>query len=184
MCNLGSITQTETSKETSAMKGKEPQTGLGAIVENVKSDLSIGLSTIGQSKEKRAETMKDAGYSDAAIKDYEDRTEASAAKHKEIQDRLRQNKKKREKREEREKTQKVAADAAADDAAADVDTTPMPPAAPSSTAQPEAGSAEEAVVKEAEDKKGFAGTIETTPAGLLAPPKTRKKRSLMGGLIT
>lgn len=181
MCNLGSISQTTTSKETSAMKGKEPQTGLGAIVENVKSDLSIGFSTFGQSKEKRAETMKDAGYSDAAIKDYEDRTEASAAKHQEIQEQLKQNQKKREKRQ---KAAAAAAPAAADDAAADVDTTPMPPAAPSSTAQPEAGSAEEAVVKEAAAKKGFAGTVETTPAGLLAPPKTRKKRSLMGGLIT
>lgn len=43
------------------------------------------------------------------------------------------------------------------------------------------GPAEAAVADTA--KKGRRSTIETTPQGLLAPAKTRKRRSLMGGLI-
>lgn len=77
---IGGASQTTASKETSAKKGKEPTTGLSAIGRNIASDLSIGLSTFGQSKEKQAQTMRDLEYSEPAIKDYQERTAASMAR--------------------------------------------------------------------------------------------------------
>ena len=47
------------------------------VTGNIARDLTMGLSTFGQSKEKQAETLRSKGYSDDVIKDYQDRTAAS-----------------------------------------------------------------------------------------------------------
>ena len=58
---------------------------------------------------------------------------------------------------------------------------PATPTPPVESDQPK-GPAEAAAADTA--KKGRRSTIGTTSQGLLAPAKTRKQRSLMGGLIT
>ena len=46
----------------------------------ITSDIKMGVSTFGQSKEKQAQTLRDAGYSERAITSYQERTAASAAR--------------------------------------------------------------------------------------------------------
>lgn len=51
---------------------------------NVARDITMGLSTFGQSKEKQAETLRSKGYSDDVIKDYQERSAASMARALEV----------------------------------------------------------------------------------------------------
>ena len=50
---------------------------------NIARDLTMGLSTFGQSGERQAQTLRDRGYSDDVISDYQARTAASAARRSE-----------------------------------------------------------------------------------------------------
>ena len=50
------------------------------VTGNIARDLTMGLSTFGQSKEKQAETLRSRGYSDDVISDYQARTEATKAR--------------------------------------------------------------------------------------------------------
>ena len=67
--------QTTASKESSSKDSKAP-----TIVKNISTDVKMGLSTFGLTGEAQADKLKSQGYSDAAIKDYQDRTAASKAR--------------------------------------------------------------------------------------------------------
>lgn len=51
-----------------------------SAVSSITSDIKMGISTFGQSKEKQAQTLRDLGYSERAINSYQERTAASAAR--------------------------------------------------------------------------------------------------------
>ena len=141
-------------------------------------DLTIGLSTFGQTGEAQAETLRSKGYSDDVIKDYQDRTAATKARG------AAEAAKAAARRSDDDSPAQAAASVVTSPATIATTTTtdvPEPPAAPSSDAEPEPGSAEEAVVEGAKKRKGRASTITTAPSGLLTTPKTRRRRSLMGG---
>ena len=142
-------------------------------------DLTIGLSTFGQTGEAQAETLRSKGYSDDVIKDYQDRTAATKARG------AAEAAKAAARRSDDDSSPAQAATSVVTSPATIATTTttdvPEPPAAPSSDAEPEPGSAEEAVVEGAKKRKGRASTITTAPSGLLTTPKTRRRRSLMGG---
>ena len=53
------------------------------VTGNIARDLTMGLSTFGQSGERQAQTLRDRGYSDDVIKDYQERTAASQARMRE-----------------------------------------------------------------------------------------------------
>jgi hypothetical protein len=71
------VKETTASKESSSKDSKLP-----AIVKNIKTDLTMGAKTFGQSFTDAAKTLKDEGYSDAAVKDYIDRTKATVERNK------------------------------------------------------------------------------------------------------
>jgi hypothetical protein len=149
-----------------------------STISNISTDLQMGLSTFGMSKEDQAEKLSEMGYSSKAIDSYQARTAATAAKR-----------------------ATASTDYGDDDSPAQAATSvvtspatiatttttdvPEPPAAPKpigeDSSEPEAGSAEAEVVEGAKKRKGRASTIMTAPSGLLTTPKTRRRRSLMGG---
>jgi len=144
---------------------------------SIATDLKMGFSTFGQSKEKQAATLKAAGYSDSAIRSYQDRTAAS-------QERMRQSMMSSsddDKRDSSSKYQAVADQIESQPPGMGAAPQLTAPPAPSADAKPEAGSAEEAVVEGAKKRKGRASTIQTAPSGLLTRAKTRRRRSLLGG---
>ena len=61
-------------------RGKTVRQTAKSTLSSVTSDIKMGLSTFGQSKEKQAQTLRDAGYSEKAITSYQERTAASAAR--------------------------------------------------------------------------------------------------------
>ena len=61
-------------------RGKTVRQTAKSMLSSVTSDIKMGLSTFGQSKEKQAQTLRDAGYSEKAITSYQERTAASAAR--------------------------------------------------------------------------------------------------------
>jgi hypothetical protein len=71
------VKETTASKESSSKDSKLP-----AIVKNIKTDVTMGAKTFGQSFTDAAKTLKDDGYSDAAVKDYIDRTKATVERNK------------------------------------------------------------------------------------------------------
>ena len=62
----------------SAGKGTAPT--VKSTASSLATDIKMGLSTFGQSKEKQAQTLRDQGYSEKAISSYQERTEASKAR--------------------------------------------------------------------------------------------------------
>lgn len=145
------------------------------VTGNIARDLTMGLSTFGQSGEKQAETLRSKGYSDDVIKDYQERTAAS-------QERMRQSMMRSNDDNDSSPAPVSAPAQAVTPRPQPTDTvTPTPPAPPSAGDAPAAGSAEEAVVEGAKTRKGRASTIKTGPSGLIAEAKTRRRRSLMGG---
>ena len=64
-------------KPTKAASESKKDSKAPQAVKNIQTDVEMGLSTIGMGKEAQAEKLKSQGYSDAAIKDYQDRTAAS-----------------------------------------------------------------------------------------------------------
>lgn len=61
-------------------RGKTVRQAAKSRLSSVTSDIKMGLSTFGQSKEKQAQTLREAGYSERAIGSYQERTAASAAR--------------------------------------------------------------------------------------------------------
>jgi len=145
---------------------------------NIARDLTMGLSTFGQSGERQAQTLRDRGYSDDVISDYQARTAASAARRSE---RLASRGSGGDDDNRPAPARVLAPARAGSNLPVRTSLTPTPPPAPSADAEPEPGSAEEAVVEGAKTRKGRASTIATSPTGLLTTAKTRRRRSLMGG---
>jgi len=61
-------------------EGKTIRQAAKSRLSSVTSDIKMGLSTFGQSKERQAQTLREAGYSERAIGSYQERTAASAAR--------------------------------------------------------------------------------------------------------
>ena len=61
-------------------RGKTVRQTAKSTLSSITSDIKMGLSTFGQSKEKQAQTLREAGYSERAISSYQERTAASAAR--------------------------------------------------------------------------------------------------------
>ena len=148
------------------------------VTGNIARDLTMGLSTFGQSGERQAQTLRERGYSDDVIKDYQERTERDR------EERL-ASLMSRSDDDKRDSSPAPVASAPSAPAPAPTTPTPTPPPAPAPIGEdmsaPEAGSAEEEVVEGAKKRKGRASTIATAPSGLLTTARTRRRRSLMGG---
>ncbi len=71
------VKETTASKESSSKDSKLP-----VVIKNLKTDITMGSKVIGQSFEQSEKTLKEAGYSDAAIKDYTDRTKETIERNK------------------------------------------------------------------------------------------------------
>lgn len=173
----GKAKQTTASKERSTMRGQEAVTGPAAVGRNIASDLSIGFSTFGMNQQDQAAKMRSMGYSSAAVKDYQDRTQAS-------------------------KDRRAAAAAAK---AARKSTEPDSPPASSTMARtvsaapagttsatsagispPGATITEGESIDEAKTtgQAGFAGTIATSPSGITSDEEALRKRQSLMRLIT
>lgn len=181
-----------TSSTTAASQRNErrnqsaPSTATGRVVDNLLTDIALGLGTLGKD---------DVGQ--AGMDDFRERSERSKAAMEKFQADTRNN--------ERSSTPPAAPDAPTTTTVAEpVAETPEPPAAP--TEEPvklepvggsttTAGSAEEEAdileagatgdaekkVADTIRKKGRRSTIQTTSKGLLTDAPTRRRRSLMGG---
>jgi hypothetical protein len=71
------VKETTASKESSSKDSKLP-----VVVKNIKTDVTMGLKTIGKSFDDAEKILKDDGYSDAAVKDYIDRTKETIEREK------------------------------------------------------------------------------------------------------
>ena len=185
-----------TSSTTAATQRNEkrnqsaPSTATGRVVDNLLTDIALGLGTLGE---------KDVG--EAGMKDFRDRSKKSFEAMEKFQA-------DRDKRDRGSSTPPPAAAAPTTTTVAEpVAETPEPPAetkepvklAPVGGSTTTAGSAEEEAdileagatgdaekkVADTIRKKGRRQTIQTTSRGLLTDAPTRRRRSLMsGGLLT
>lgn len=187
-------------KERSSGRG----TGGGAsVVDKIKTDISMGLSTIGQSGEQQAETLREQGYSDKAIKSYQERTAASLKQAQSMMSQSDDNDKPaRAPEPEPEAEPEVVAEPTVPDIVTEVPQPPAPrvvyigggggggstrqPAKPDPVYKgrrivPPSGRTEASAMEAGQ--RGRKSTIKTAPTGLLGEPEVRR-RSLMGGLIS
>ena len=74
------------SKSKSSGKGSKPT--VKSTASSLATDIKMGLSTFGQSKEQQAQTFRDQGYSERAIQSYQERSAASLARAQAEQDRI------------------------------------------------------------------------------------------------
>ena len=132
-------------------------------IDQLQSDLSMGLSTFGQTGEQQAQTLREAGYSDEAIREYQADTAASRERmrksmmsQRDDNDRPATTEKKK-KRKPKEKEQDIGV--------------------PKGTR--EAAGAAVAAAEEA-GSRGRRGTIGTTMRGLTTEAETTGRRSLIG----
>ena len=175
---ISSAPQTPSSQSISEEAGKKPVTGVKAIARNIAADFEMGKAAFGkgnatgtdEQKQAQIDALVAAGYTPTAAEDYQYRTGQSA--------------------------QRLAAMNTGTEYGG---VTPRPSsalggsragagAAASSSEVPEVptpggepGEAEQKVEAEAKSRKGRASTIQTAAQGLLTEPKTRRRRSLMGG---
>jgi|14BtaG_2_1085337.scaffolds.fasta_scaffold13334_3 CO/xanthine dehydrogenase Mo-binding subunit len=73
-------------RRPSGGKGTKPT--VKSTASSLATDIKMGLSTFGQSKEQQAQTFRDEGYSERAIQSYQERSAASLARAKAEQDRI------------------------------------------------------------------------------------------------
>lgn len=172
--------------------GKTATQTVKSGVDQFKSDLTMGLSTFGMSKDRQAEKLSEMGYSPGAIDSYQARTEAT--KQRQLQSMMSQ-------RDDNDRPTPVVETAPTTTTATTTTTTPdivaevpetptmvrtsrpAPPPKPDPVYKgrrvaPPAG-ATEAEAMEA-GSRGRKATIGTTPVGLLREPETAGRRSLMG----
>ena len=143
------------------------------IGRSIMNDIRMGTSTFGQTGEQQAETLREAGYSEDVISDYQARTEAT---------------KERARQEEAAAAERRAQDA--DDRQARREeakgTRPEPvaetAAEPQDVGVPKGERPDGAAVADAEQagRRGRRATIGTMPRGLTTEPETAARRSLMG----
>lgn len=74
------------SKSKSSGKGSKPT--VKSTASSLATDIKMGLSTFGQSKEQQAQTFRDQGYSERAIQSYQERSAASLARAQAEQERI------------------------------------------------------------------------------------------------
>ena len=133
------------------------------VTRGIRRDLAMGLSTFGQTGEQQAQTLREAGYSDEAIREYQADTAASRERmrksmmsQRDDNDRPATTEKKK-KRKPKEKEQDIGV--------------------PKGTR--EAAGAAVAAAEEA-GSRGRRGTIGTTMRGLTTEAETTGRRSLIG----
>lgn len=169
--------QTTASKERSTMRKQEETTGPSAIARNIASDLSMGFSTFGMNQQAQASKLSSMGYSSAAIKDYQARTQASKD------------------RRAAAAAKKAAMDAQESDSpsASSTMASTVSPASAGTTSAASAGiSPPGATITEGESideakttgQAGFAGTIATSPSGITSDEEALRKRQSLMRLIT
>lgn len=73
-------------RRPSGGKGTKPT--VKSTASSLATDIKMGLSTFGQSKEQQAQTFRDQGYSERAIQSYQERSAASLARAQAEQDRI------------------------------------------------------------------------------------------------
>ena len=181
MC-FGNVSQTTASSDRSSRSGQSAVTGVRAISRNIQSDVSMGAATFGRSREAGSARLREQGYSQAAINDYYDRTAATQERNRQAEAQAAAMREQGRSSEQPQRTTSTISSGGAATPAPTPAPIPVVPGSPEDTSGP--GSAETKVVEDAKKKTGYAGTIETTPSGLITEAKTRKKRSLMGGLIS
>lgn len=181
MC-FGNVSQTTASSDRSSRSGRAPVTGTRAVARNISSDVSMGAATFGRSREAGSARLREQGYSQAAVDDYYKRTDENIARQRAEEAQREAMREQGRSSEQPQRTTSAISSAPRPAPTPAPTTTPVVPGSPEDTSGP--GSAETAVVEEAAKKTGYAGTIETTPSGLMTEAKTRKKRSLMGGLLS
>ena len=189
--NQATQSTTAASQRNERRNQSAPTTATGRVVDNLLTDIALGLGTLGKD---------DVG--EAGMKDFRDRSKKSLEAMQKFEA-------DRDKRDRGSSTTPAAAAAPTTTTVAEpVTETPEPPAAP--TEEPvkltpvggsttTAGSAEEEAdileagatgdaekkVADTIRKKGRRSTIQTTSRGLLTEAPTRRRRSLMsGGLLT
>lgn len=158
------------------------------IGRNISRDIGMGVSAGLGSRERRSSNLSRAGYSDADIKDFEDRTAATQERN-------------RREAAERRNDRRDRSDARREATAPTPAPTPRPKPTPAPTPTPtpppapapvnpsdmtSTGAVEDAALESAQ--QGLASTIATSPQGLLAEEEPRgllrRRRSLLsGGLI-
>ena len=151
---------------------------------NLTRDLSMGAATFGRSEAAGNAALSARGYSQSEIQSYRDRTAATIERNRQAEAQAAAMREQGRSSEGQQRTTSAISSAPRPAPTPTPTPTPTPvvPGSPEDTAGP--GPTEAAVVEEAKKKTGFAGTVETTPSGLMTEAKTRKKRSLMGGLLS
>jgi len=147
-------------------------------------DVSMGVITFGKSEAEGNAALSAAGYDQEVIQDYRDRTAANIEQQKKDEAQAAAMREQgRSSEDQKKQIQYVPAPGSmmSQKTKTEVDI-PVVPGSPEDTSG--IGSAEEKVVEDAKKKTGYAGTVETSPQGLLTQAKTTKKKSLMGGLIS
>jgi hypothetical protein len=82
----GSSSDDKPKRRSSGGKGSKPT--VKSTASSLATDIKMGLSTFGQSKEQQAQTFRDEGYSERAIQSYQERSAASLARAKAEQERI------------------------------------------------------------------------------------------------
>jgi len=203
-CGGGSSSRTSSrSAGRGSGRGKSATQTVKSAASSLATDIKMGLSTFGQSKEQQAQTLRDQGYSERAITSYQERTAASLARAQAEQARI-------------SKDDKPATVTSTPEPEAPTEpetpTTPTPPRTPTPPPSPpdigtttvvdtgvdttyKGGNVEvgdvvdnRVVTSETEAEaiestgKGRRSTIATSPKGLLGTGgATRPRRSLVGG---
>jgi len=67
------------SSSRSAGRGSSGGSAKPSTIDKIATDIKMGLSTFGQSKEQQAQTFREQGYSEKAIQSYQERSAASTA---------------------------------------------------------------------------------------------------------
>jgi hypothetical protein len=75
----GSSKSSSSSSSKSRSSGKGTKPTVKSTASSLATDIKMGLSTFGQSKEQQAQTFRDQGYSERAIQSYQERSAASLA---------------------------------------------------------------------------------------------------------
>ena len=148
---------------------------------NLARDVSMGATTFGRSEAAGNAALSAAGYSQEEIQKYRDRTAATQESNRQAEAQaaaMREQGRSMQDQPQRTTSAMTPRPSPEEPTPAPI---PIVPGSPEDTSGQ--GPAETAVVEEAKKKTGYAGTIETTPSGLMTAAKTRKRRSLMGGLI-
>lgn len=80
-CGGGSSSRTSSrSAGRGSGRGKSARQTVKSAASSLATDIKMGLSTFGQSKERQAQTLRDQGYSERAIQSYQERSAASLAR--------------------------------------------------------------------------------------------------------